>query len=230
MIITPYLCSKNQTKLFMKFTKQQLLDTLKAKLTANGKHLSISDKTIKSLSDSHFDLLVNEETELDELVSKLLPQFVSLNGNYEKDNADFIKKWNTEHPRKDPKEEPGGNNNNGNEPNDAMSKLLKRLEALEQRGAEYETERLVSGKRSELLAKLKEKGINDTKWVDAYMKKLTLTKDSDIEKELSDAEEFYNTSHSSTKTNTPGASGLGDGGEKVDFSDIIGIINPSAGE
>ena len=29
----------------MKFTKQQLLDTLKAKLTANGKHLSISEKT-----------------------------------------------------------------------------------------------------------------------------------------------------------------------------------------
>ena len=214
----------------MKFTKQQLLDTLKAKLTANGKHLSISDKTIKSLSDSHFDLLVNEETELDNLVSKLLPQFVSLNGNYEKDNADFIKKWNTEHPQKNIKNEPGENNVDGNEPNDAISKLLKRLEALEQRDAEHEAERLVSGKRSELLAKLKEKGINDTKWVDAYMKKLTLTKDSDIAQELSDAEEFYNISHSSRKTTTPGASGQGDGGEKVDFSDVVGIINPSAGE
>ena len=56
----------------MKFTKQQLLDTLKAKLTANGKHLSISEKTIKSLSDSHFDLLVGEDTELDDLVKKIL--------------------------------------------------------------------------------------------------------------------------------------------------------------
>lgn len=214
----------------MKFTKQQLLDTLKAKLTANGKHLSISDKTIKSLSDSHFDLLVNEETELDDLVSKLLPQFVSLNGNYEKDNADFIKKWNMEHPQKDPNKEPQMNNNNGNEPNDAMSKLLKRLEALEQRDAEHEAERLVSGKRSELLAKLKEKGINDTKWVDAYMKKLTLTKDSDIEKELSDAEEFYNISHSSRKANTPGASVQEGGDGKIDFSDVVGIVNPSAGE
>ena len=81
----------------MKFTKQQLLDTLKAKLTANGKHLSISEKTIKSLSDSHFDLLVGEDTELDDLVKKIVPQYVSLNGNYEKDNADFIKKWNDEH-------------------------------------------------------------------------------------------------------------------------------------
>lgn len=54
----------------MKFTKKQLLDTLKGKLTANGKHLSISDKTITSLSDSHYDLLVNEETELDDFVSR----------------------------------------------------------------------------------------------------------------------------------------------------------------
>ena len=82
----------------MKFTKQQLLDALKGKLTENGKHLSISEKTIKSLSDSHYDLLVNEETELDDLVGKILPQYVSLNGNYEKDNADFIKKWREEHP------------------------------------------------------------------------------------------------------------------------------------
>lgn len=214
----------------MKFTKQQLLDTLKAKLTANGKHLSISDKTIKSLSDSHFDLLVNEETELDDLVSKLLPQFVSLNGNYEKDNADFIKKWNKEHPQKNLEEEPGENGKEGKESNDSISKLLKRLEALEQRDAEHEAERLVSGKRSELLAKLKEKGINDTKWVDAYMKKLTLTKDSDIEKELSDAEEFYNISHSSRKANTPGASGQEDVDGKIDFSDVVGIVNPSAGE
>jgi hypothetical protein len=214
----------------MKFTKQQLLDTLKAKLTANGKHLSISDKTIKSLSDSHFDLLVNEETELDNLVSKLLPQFVSLNGNYEKDNADFIKKWNKEHPQKNLEEEPGENGKEGKESNDSISKLLKRLEALEQRDAEHEAERLVSGKRSELLAKLKEKGINDTKWIDAYMKKLTLTKDSDIEKELSDAEEFYNISHSSRKANTPDVSGQEDGDGKIDFSDVVGIVNPSAGE
>ena len=82
----------------MKFTKQQLLDSLKAKLTENGKRLSISERTIKSLCDSHYDLLVNEETELNDLVGKILPQYVSLNGNYEKDNADFIKKWNDEHP------------------------------------------------------------------------------------------------------------------------------------
>ena len=58
---------------------------------------------------------------------------------------------------------------------------MERLEALEQKNAEYETSKLVSQKRSELLAKFKEKGINDSKWIDKYMNKLNLTKDSDIE-------------------------------------------------
>lgn len=210
----------------MKFTKTQLLDTLKAKLTANGKHLSISDKTIKSLSDSHFDLLVNEETELDDLVKKILPQYVSLNGNYEKDNADFVKKWKEEHP--DNKPEP--KKDEKPEVSETEKKLLERLEALEKKDAEHEAAKLVSEKRSELLAKFKEKGIKDSKWIDAYMKKLNLTKDSDIEQEFTDAEEFYNLAHSKSGNQTPSNAGGGGGDDKVDFSDVVNILNPNAGK
>lgn len=211
----------------MKFTKEQLLDTLKAKLTANGKHLSISEKTIKSLSDSHYDLLVNEETELDDLVAKILPQYTTLNGNYEKDNADFVKKWNKEHP--DTKPEPKKDDDKP-EPSEVEKKLLERLEALEKKDAEHEAAKLVSEKRSELLAKFKEKGINDSKWVDAYMKKLNLSKDSDIEQEFTDAEEFYNLSHSKQHSNTPGGTGGGENDKDDDFSDVVNIVNPNAGD
>lgn len=193
----------------MKFTKTELLDTLKAKLTANGKHLSISEKTIKSLSDSHYDLLVNEETELDDLVKKILPQYVSLNGNYEKDNADFIKKWNEEHPADKPKPQ----DKPSNAPDDEFTKkLLERLDALEKKDAENEAAKLISQKRSELLAKFKEKGIKDEKWAESYLKKLNITKDSDIEQETTDALDFYNLSHSNPQHNTPGGAG---GGETI---------------
>lgn len=205
----------------MKFTKEQLLDTLKGKLTTNGKHLSISEKTIRSLSDSHYDLLVNEETELDDLVKKILPQYVSLNGNYEKDNADFIKKWNEEHSVTDPKP------NDNEDP--AIKKLLDRIDALEKKDAENEANRLISQKRSELLAKFKEKGIKDDKWADAYLKKLNVTKDSDIEQETTDALDFYNLSHSRRQTNTPGGAG-GSGDDKTDWSDVVNLVNPDAGE
>lgn len=176
----------------MKFTKEQLLDALKAKLTANGKHLSISEKTIKSLSDSHYNLLVSEETEIDDLVSKILPQYVSLNGNYEKDNADFIKKWKEEHPESKPDKTPNPDNKGSSE---VEKKLLERLEALEKKEAEAEAARLASAKRGELLEKFKEKGISDNKWIDAYLKKLSISKDTDIEAETADALDFYNLSH-----------------------------------
>lgn len=193
----------------MKFTKEQLLDALKAKLTANGKHLSISEKTIKSLSDSHYDLLVSEETEINDLVSKILPQYVSLNGNYEKDNADFIKKWKEEHPESKPKEANLPNPNNVNDgSSEVEKKLLERLEALEKKEAEAEAARLTSVKRSELLEKFKEKGISDNKWIDAYLKKLSISKDTDIEAETADALDFYNLSHANNGgRNTPGNSG-----------------------
>ena len=191
----------------MKFTKEQLLDALKAKLTANGKHLSISEKTIKSLSDSHYDLLVSEETEISDLVNKILPQYVSLNGNYEKDNADFIKKWKEDHPEPKPKsnDAPNPDSNNSSE---VEKKLLERLEALERKEAEAEAARLTSVKRGELLDKFKEKGISDDKWINAYLKKLSISKDTDIEAETADALNFYNLSHANSGgRNTPGNSG-----------------------
>ena len=191
----------------MKFTKEQLLDALKAKLTANGKHLSISEKTIKSLSDSHYDLLVSEETEISDLVNKILPQYVSLNGNYEKDNADFIKKWKEDHPEPKSKSNDALNPDNNNS-SEVEKKLLERLEALERREAEAEAARLTSVKRGELLDKFKEKGISDDKWINAYLKKLSISKDTDIEAETADALDFYNLSHANSGgRNTPGNSG-----------------------
>ena len=222
----------------MKFTKKQLLDTLKGKLTANGKHLSISEKTITSLSDSHYDLLVNEETELDDFVSRILPQFVTLNGNYEKDNADFIKSWQKDHPSGNGgKGEGNGNaddngngNGNGNSGGSSpeLTALLERLKKLEEKEAAVEAEKILSQKRSELRAKLKEKGVKDDKWAETYLKKLTITNDSDLDKEAADALEFYNMAHSSTTHNTPGGSGGSEA--KTDWSDVINIINPDAGK
>lgn len=195
----------------MKFTKEQLLDALKAKLTANGKHLSISEKTIKSLSDSHYDLLVSEETEISDLVNKILPLYVSLNGNYEKDNADFIKKWKEDHPEPNPNDTPNPNNDNSSE---VEKKLLERLEALERKEAEAEAARLTSVKRGELLKKFKEKGISDDKWIEAYLKKLSISKDTDIEAETTDALDFYNLSHANNGgRNTPGNSGGNNNGD-----------------
>lgn len=200
----------------MKFTKEQLLDSLKAKLTANGKHLSISEKTIKSLCDSHYELLVNEETELDSLVAKILPQYVSLNGNYEKDNADFIKKWKEEHPDTKPTTKGEPTKSEGNEGgDDRMNKLLDRLEVLEKANKEAQTAKIMSQKRNELLSAFKEKGIKDEKWTEKYIAKISISDETDVEKETEDALDFYNLSHVST-TRTPDNPLTSQGDKQID--------------
>lgn len=186
----------------MKFTKEQLLDSLKAKLTTNGKRLSISEKTIKSLCDSHYELLVNEETELDSLVEKILPQYVSLNGNYEKDNADFIKKWEEDHPDTKPTTKNNTTNEGADDGDDRINKLLERLEVLEKANKEAQTAKIMSQKRNELLSAFKEKGIKDEKWIEKYIAKISISDETDVEKETEDALDFYNLSHVST-TRTP---------------------------
>ena len=100
--------------------------------------------------------------------------------------------------------------------------MLERLEALEKKDAEHEAEKLVSQKRSELLSKFKEKGIKDSKWIDKYMSKLNLTKDSDIEQEFTDAEEFYNLSHAKGG-GTPGNPGGGNGDKPIGADRWAGV-------
>ena len=169
---------------------------------------------------------MDEETELNDLVGKILPQYVSLNGNYEKDNADFIKKWNDEHtaPTKKP------NEGAQNEPSETEKKLLERLEALEKKDAQHEAERLVSSKRNELLSMFKEKGIKDSKWSEKYLSKIAINGDTDIDKEAQDALDFYNLSHATAeKPGTPG-SAVSSGNDDVDWSDVIASLNPNMGE
>ena len=196
-------------KLYMKFTQQQFSDALKAKLTENGKHLSISEKTLQVQSDNLYGLLVNEETELDDLVTKTLPLFATLNGNYEKDNADFIKKWEKEHPTTTPAPQKTEGVEKNEPHSEEMKAIMKRLQELEEKNAAAEAETLVKQKRSELLAKFKEKNIKDEKWTEKYLSKINISKDTDIEKEATDALDFYNLSHAKYTTRTPGTGGGG---------------------
>ena len=60
----------------------------------------------------------------------------------------------------------------------------------------FEAEKTNSNKRSELLTKLKAKKIDDTEWLNAYIKKLPISGDTDIDTEVEDALVLYNRSNS----------------------------------
>lgn len=213
----------------MKFTKEEFSEELKKKLTNGGKKkLTQSDRTFNAQVEriyKRFEKREDDETELKDAVADYLPDFEEIEGNMRKDKADFVKDWEKNHSSKDPDKDPDGNGGKGGQGgntggDDAMSKILAKLDALEKKQNEREKAEKIADKRKDLKSALKKDGVEDTEWIDNYIKKLNITEDTDIDEEKDDALKLYNKSNAQTPTNqTPGGAG-GKGGNEVDLSDL----------
>lgn len=202
----------------MKFTKDQLLETLKARLVKEVETLSISDRTLSAQAETLYSF-AGEDDELTDFAKRVLPSLVSLDGNYRKDNSDYVKKWNEEHTK-------GGKGENPK--NAELEEMRKELDALKTERENEKNERYISGKREEIASRLKGEGIAQ-KWVDSYLRKLNVTKDTDVEGEAKDAIEMFNASVSPVNPSiTPGGTGRAE--EKEDNSDVIALLKQRRGE
>lgn len=210
----------------MKFTKEEFSEELKKKLTNDGKKkLAQSDRTFNAQVERIYKRLEkrgDDEMELDDAVAEYQPDFEEIEGNLRSDNAAFVKDWKKNHPEKDPDkgpEYPTGNGvENGNE--DKLDKLLKEIEDLKKKQNERDKAEKIADKRKELKSALKKDGVEDTEWIDSYIKKLNITEETDIDEEKDDALKLYNKSNSQMPPyQTPGGAG-GKGGNEVDLSDL----------
>ena len=202
----------------MKFTKEEFSEKLKDKLTNKGKKpMQQSERTFKKLVEKIYARLEkkdDDKTELDDVVADYLEDFEEIEGNLNKDKADFIKDWKDKHPDPKPNDPPTPPAPPSND--DKFDKLMKKFEELEKREAEREKSEKIAQLRKELKAKLKKEGVDDAEWLDGYLKKLTITEETDIDEEKEDALKLYNKANSTTNQFTPG-NPAGKGGE-VDLS------------
>ena len=202
----------------MKFTKEEFSEKLKDKLTNKGKKpMQQSERTFKKLVEKIYARLEkkdDDKTELDDAVADYLEDFEEIEGNLNKDKADFIKDWKDKHPDPKPNDPPTPPAPPSND--DKFDKLMKKFEELEKREAEREKSEKIAQLRKELKAKLKKEGVDDAEWLDGYLKKLTITEETDIDEEKEDALKLYNKANSTTNQFTPG-NPAGKGGE-VDLS------------
>lgn len=179
----------------MKFTKEEAFESLKGILTNNGKKtLRMSEKSINRQLESLMPLIANEEMELKDFVDKVKDTFSVMNSNAEKDNSDFVKQWEKDHPQVNP-EPPKAD---GPKPDDAMAKMLKRLEELESREAERDKEAKMSQKKKDLLKAMKEKGIKDEQWSKDLVAEISLTEDFDVEAKADSYLKLYNKSQAAS--------------------------------
>ena len=175
----------------MKFTKEQAFEILRSNLTNGGKKtLRMSEKSINAQLDTLIPLVANDDMELNDFIEKAKPTFATMNSNAEKDNSDFIKQWKEQHPEPNP--------NQNQEPpkqtqeNPEIKAMLDRIAALEKEKNENKLKAEVAEKRSELVAKMKEKGITDTEWIDSFLGEVTINKDVDVEAKAESFLKIYN--------------------------------------
>lgn len=189
----------------MKFTKEEFSEKLKNKLTNNGKKpMQQSERTFKKLVEKIYARLEkkgDEETELDDAVTDYLDDFEEIEGNLNKDKADFIKEWKENHPDKVTQEPISKRQQNGD---DKFDQLLKKFEEMERREAERDRADKISKIKKELKNSLKKDGIEDSEWLDGYLNKLTINEDTDVEEEKNDALKLYNKANAVTSNFTPG--------------------------
>ena len=219
----------------MKFTKEEFSEKLKDKLTNKGKKpMQQSERTFKKLVEKIYARLEkrdDDETELDDAVADYLEDFEEIEGNLNKDKADFIKDWKKNHPEPDPDDDDDDvdddddDDDNGKKKNrkgkkngsdSKLDKLLKEIEDLKKAQSKRDTEEKIAKIRKDLKASLKKEGVDDAEWLDGYLKKLTITEETDIDEEKEDALKLYNRANSTPNQFTPG-NPAGKGGE-VDLS------------
>lgn len=205
----------------MKFTEEEFSEKLKKSLTSEGKKpMQMSERTFKKFVGKIYKRIekYDEEAELDASVEEYLEELEELEGNYNKDRADFVKDWKEKHP--DKKEPENKDPNNDKNTDERITSLLKKVEEMQAEMKEAKTKAAISKKRDELKSTLKKAGIDDSEWIKGYLGKLNITEDTDVDSEKDDALKLYNRQNVSPSHATPGYTGGGNG--KPDLS-YLGI-------
>lgn len=213
--------TKQIKRKIMKFTEEEFSEKLKKSLTSDGKKpMQMSERTFKKFVGKIYKRIekYDEEAELDTSVEEYLEELEELEGNYNKDRADFVKDWKEKHPdKKEPeKKEP----NEDKDTDERITSLLKKVEEMQAEMKEAKTKAAISKKRDELKSTLKKAGIDDSEWIKGYLGKLNITEDTDVDSEKDDALKLYNRQNVSPSHATPGYTGGGNG--KPDLS-YLGI-------
>ena len=173
----------------MNFTKEQAFEKLKGLLTNNGKKaLRMSERSIDAQLDALIPLIANDDMELDDFIEKVKSSFTVMNSNVEKDNSDFVKKWEREHKKNDDDDDDG-------KATDANEALLKRIEELERRDEERSMASKIETKKNELASALKSKGVKSEAWIRDILSEIDVREDTDVEVRTEALLKLYNKSN-----------------------------------
>jgi len=196
----------------MKFTKEQAIEALKAKVPAKDKELDL-ERTITEAVDNCLAFVGEEsEMELNDFVEKAWKSVKSSIGLAHNENSKVAQKLKdqiAELQRKiDGKEPPKTDDDDKPIKTDdpTLKAMLEKVSALEQKLAAKDAEATVAEKRQHLIAKMSE-SIKDKDWIESYLKEISITAETDVDAKAQDYVEFYNKTHTKGGKVTPKPAG-----------------------
>lgn len=216
----------------MKFTEEQFSEALKTKITNNGKkNLCMSERTFKSNVKRIYERLEkfnDEELELNDAVTEYTPDFEDIEGNMRKDNSDFIKKWNKEHPenhddqtKKDEKD--------GNQDETELQKLQKQVAALLKREEENTAMQKMDYYKADVKRLLGEK-LKDFEqsngWIERRLKGYAFNPEADKDELVEMLVEDFNADYSGIEpSDTPKKTSRAQENQEHQFDDIVARLS-----
>ena len=198
----------------MKFTKDDACKHLTGKFSEKGQTLYISERSINEMLDTLMPLVANDETELEDFVTNVLPAFTTANMNIKNDVSVGIKDYKEKNPVKPVVKK--------EEEDDAMAKALARIEELERKNAENENKAQLSNRRWEVVSKMKEKGVKDKEWIDAFLDEVSLDGEGfDVDAKVESYVKMYNKSLAIVDPDITPRNPSGKRGEDKELSNVI---------
>ena len=196
----------------MKFTKEQAIEALKAKVPAKDKELDL-ERTITEAVDNCLEFVGEEsEMELNDFVEKAWKSVKSSIGLAHNENSKVAQKLKDQiaglQRKIDGKEPPKTDDDDKSIKTDdpTLKAMLDKMSALEQKLAAKDAEATIAEKRQQLIAKMGE-SIKDKDWIEAYLSEISITADTDVEAKAKDYVAFYNKTHTKGGKITPKPAG-----------------------
>lgn len=199
----------------MKFTKQQAIEALKAKVPAKDKELDL-ERTITEAVDNCLAFVGEEsEMELNDFVEKAWKSVKSSIGLAHNENSKVAQKLKdqiAELQRKIDGKEPHKTDDDDKSiktEDPTLKAMLEKMSALEQKLAAKDAEETIAEKRQQLIAKMGE-SIKDKDWIEDYLSEISITAETDVEAKAKDYVAFYNKTHAKGGKVTPQSTGNDD--------------------
>lgn len=182
----------------MALSKENLYKQIVSKMTANGEKLGLSERSINENLDVLIPLLDNDSITEEEFLNKTLDLFKTSNANIKNDVSVGIKNYKAEQEKLLAEEK---NKNKPNENLTEMEKLLERIKVLEDNNTQMAEQKKINEKKSSIKNYLKEKGVDNEKWIDLIVDQVSIKGEDVIEDKGKQLLDMYNTMVADPKLN-----------------------------